>query len=224
MAYLYILSEGERDEDFYDLIAERVTGHIFERPSNFRLRRGENWKTAMAKSRLLLNLVKHWTEQQDVAVIIAIDNDRAPEHPGSVLPPPRPLVGLDLKKQPRYPAIVKLVEEALGEDRGRWPVDVAIAMPVEMIESWVLLLCNPHRPALPLFAEANQHSARAYYGATPPPQLKDLCKVEAAALGKTLADYFWHAAEQEIAPAAAASPSFRMFVEELHRWRRPVAN
>ena len=224
MGYLYILSEGERDELFYELIAERVTERTFERPSDFRLRHGANWKTALAGGRLLLNRVKHWEGQQDVAVILAIDNDRAPGHPGSVLPPPRPLVGLDLKKQPRYPAIVKLVAEALGEDRGRWPVDVAIAMPVEMIESWVLLLCNPHRPALPLFAGADQHSARAYYGATPPPQLKDLCKVEAAALGKTLTEFFWHAAEQEIAPATAASPSLRMFVEELHRWRRPVAN
>lgn len=224
MGFLYILSEGERDEDFYDLIAERVTGHTFDRPTDFRLRRGASWKTALAGGRILLNLLAYWDGRQDVAVIIAIDNDRAPGHPGSVLPHPRPLVGHDLKKPPRYPSLVKMVEDALGRDRRMWPVDVAIAMPVEMIESWVLLLCNPHRPALPLFAEADQHSARAYYASTPPPQLKDLCKEEAAALGKTLGEYFWHAAEQEIDPAAAASPSFRMFVNDLLQWRRPAVN
>lgn len=224
MAYLYILSEGERDEDFYDLIAERVTGQTFERPSDFRLRRGENWKTALKKSRVLLNLVKHWKEQQDIAVIIAIDNDRAPGHPGALLPHPRPLVGHDLKKQPRYPALVKMVEDALGEDRSKWPMDVAIAMPVEMIESWVLLLCNPQRPALPLFAEAIQASARTYHGAAPPPQLKDLCKAEAAALGKPLDEYFWHAAEQDLEAAIEVSPSLKMFVEEIKQWRRPPAN
>ena len=95
MGYLYILSEGERDEFFYGLIAERVTGRTFDRPADFRLRHGANWKTALAGGRLLLNRIKHWNEPQEVAVILAIDNDRAPGHPGS-LPPPRPLVGHDL--------------------------------------------------------------------------------------------------------------------------------
>lgn len=219
MAYLYILSEGDRDELFYDLIAEHVTGRTYERPADFRLRHGANWKTALAGGRLLLNRVKQWKELQEVAVILAIDNDRAPGHPGS-LPHPRPLVGHDLKKHPRYPAVAKLVTDALGTDRSTWPVDIAVAMPVEMIESWVLLLCNPQRPALPLFAEAIQPSARAYYGATPPPQLKDLCKAEAAVISKRLDEYFWHATERGIEATAAISPSFKMFVEKLEQWRK----
>jgi hypothetical protein len=223
MAFLYILSEGERDELFYDLIAERVTGQRFERPSDFRLRHGANWKTALAGGRLLLSRVRHWTESQEVAVILAVDNDRAPGHPGA-LPPPRPLVGQDLRKSPRYPAVRQMVTDALGTDRTTWPVDVAVAMPVEMIESWVLLLCDPSRQALPLFAEAIQPSARAYYGATPPPQLKDLCQAEAAAMQKPLDEYFWHAAEKDIEAAIAVSPSFRMFVDELKQWRRPATN
>ena len=223
MAWLYILSEGERDELFYELIAERVTGRTFGRPSDFRLRHGANWKTALAGGRLLLNRVKHWTESQEVAVILAIDNDRAPGHPGA-LPHPRPLVGHDLKKPPRFPAVMKMVTDSLGTDRQAWPVKVAVAMPVEMIESWVLLLCDPHRPALPLFAEAIQPSARAYYGAAPPPQLKDLCKSEAAALGASLDEYFWRATEQNIEAAGASSPSLRMFVNELAQWQRPQVN
>ena len=219
MAFLYVLSEGERDELFYERIAERVTGQNFERPSDFRLRHGANWKTALAGGRLLLNRVKHWPEPQEVAVILAIDNDRAPGHPGA-LPHPRPLVGHDLKKPPRHPAVMKMVTDALGTDQNAWPVKVAVAMPVEMIESWVLLLTAPQRPTLPLFAEAIQPSARAYYGATPPPQLKDLCKAEAAALGKSHDDYFWHAAEQDIEATIAVSPSFRMFLDELARWQR----
>ena len=97
-------------------------------------------------------------------------------------------------------------------------------MPVEMIESWVLLLCNRQRPTLPLFAEAIQASARAYYGAEPPAQLKDLCKAEAAALGKPLDEYFWHAVEQDLEAAIAVSPSLKMFVEEIRLWRRPAAD
>ena len=221
MSYLYILSEGERDELFYELIVKRVTGCTFERPSDFRARPGENWKTVQAKGRVLLSLDKRWKDQQDIAVIIAIDNDRAPGHPGSLLPHPRPLVGHDLKKEPRYPALTKMVTEALGTDRDTWPVDVTVGMPVEMIESWVLLLSNPYRPVLPLFGEAIQPSTRAYYGVTPPPQLKDLCKTEAADLGKQLDEYFWHATEQDIETATTVSPSFKMFVDELKSWRCP---
>lgn len=219
MAVLYILSEGARDELFFDILAERITGNAYDPAEDFRLRKGANWKTVIAVGRLLLNLVKHWTEPQEIAVILAIDNDRSPGHPGAV-PPPRPLTGLDLKKAARYPAVVQMIEDTLGKDRKQWPVDLALAMPVEMIESWVLLLWDPHRAALPIFAEAIQPSARAYYGKPPPPQLKDLCKTEAAGRARTLEEFFWHAAEQDINAAAAASPSLQMFVTELRGWRK----
>lgn len=211
MGYLYILSEGERDDLCYDLVAERATGRTFERPADFRLRHGANWKTALAGGRLLLNRVKHWNEPQDVAVILAVDNDRAPEHP-------RPLVGHDLKKAARYPAVAKMVTDALGTDRDARPVKVAVAIPVEMIESWVLLLCDSNRPKLPLFAEASQASARAYYGTQPPPQLKDLRNAEAEAAGKSLDEYFWYAAEQDLDAVTSVSQSFKMFIGELKQW------
>ena len=219
MAVLYILSEGARDELFYDILAERITGNAYESSEDLRLRHGANWKTALAGGRLLLNRVKHWTEPQEIAVILAIDNDRSSGHPGSASHL-RPLVGMDLKKPPRYPTVVQMIEDALGSDRSQWPVDVALAMPVEMIESWVLLFCEPQRPALPIFAEASQPGTRAYYGQTPPPQLKDLCKSEAAGCAKSLEEFFWHAAEQDIEAAAAASSSLLMFVDQLRSWRK----
>ncbi len=222
MAYLYILSEGERDDLFYDLITERVTQRRHERPADFRLRHGANWKTALAGGRLLLNRVRQWRDQQEIAVILAVDNDRAPGHPGAS-PHLRLLTGHDLKKPPRFPAVQAMITTILGPDRSTWPVKVAVAVPMEMIESWVLLLCNPQRPELPIFAEATQASARAYYGATPPPQLKDLCKTESAALGKRLDELFWHATEQDIEAATAVSPSFKMFVDDLRQWQQPVA-
>jgi hypothetical protein len=219
MAYLYVVAEGVRDDLFYDLITERITGRPFERPQDFRIRPGSNWKTALAAGKLLLNRLKHWDGPQAVAVILAIDNDRAPGNPGTVLPHPLPLRGHDLRKTPRYPAVTAMIAEAFTEDRDDWPVDVAVAMPVEMLESWVLLLSNPARPALPLFAEATQASARAYYGHKPPNQLKDLVKLEAAAAGVTVDEYFWYAAEQDLDAGAAASPSFAMFLDQVRQWR-----
>ena len=218
--YLFILSEGTRDEMFYELVAERVTGSSFQSTTDFRLREGANRKTAMASARLLMSEVKRWKEQQDVAVIIAVDNDRSPDHPGATTNSSRPLPRHDLKKPPRYPALVKIVEDALGSDHSLWPVDVALAVPVEMIENWALLLMNPTRPQLPLFAEASQPIAREYYGSTPPPQLKDLRDAEAKAQGLSLDEFFRQAAKQDLDAAASVSPSFALFLTDLRGWRK----
>ncbi|MCF7785221.1 MAG: hypothetical protein K9N47_03810 [Prosthecobacter sp.] len=214
---LYILSEGELDEMFYECLAERVTGQTFLRDEEFRLRPGENWKTAMAKARLLVSRFKHWKEKQNVAVIIAVDNDRAPNHPGGKQYP-RALHRFDQNKAPRYAALQNMLTEDMGEDVSAWPVNVALAVPVEMIESWVLLLLNPQREELPPFSEASQ-LAHLYYGKTPPPQLKDLRDEEAKQRGVDHLHLFWTAAEQPLEPAMEASPSLRMFVEQLQNWR-----
>ncbi|MGC1481288.1 MAG: hypothetical protein WA771_12330 [Chthoniobacterales bacterium] len=218
MPSLYILCEGDRDDLFFDLLCERVTGTKFDRPLDLRLRHGANWKTAMSTAELLLNRVRHWTDPQENAVVIAVDNDRAPGHPAST-PHPGPLVGVDLKKQSRYAGIQKMLHSALGPDRSAWPVDIAPAVPVEMIESWLLVLHNPNRAALPIFSSASQSLPRAYYGSTPPPQLKDLRNHDAAAKNLSLDEYFWSATESDLEAAAAASPSLKMFIDEIRSWR-----
>lgn len=221
MAFLYVLCEGECDDLFLDRLCERVAGRVFERePVEFRVRPGSSLKTVLADTRLLLNKVRNWTVPQEIAVIICIDNDRAPGHPGGV-ELTRPRVGMDRKKAARYPAMIGQVEKTLGADRSQWPVDVAVAMPVEMIEAWALALHEPARAPLPPFKRAEQPLARLYYGGTPPPpQLRDLCDAERAAKGQTLEDFFWNAAEGgDLDAACAASPSLRMFLDEVRAWR-----
>jgi hypothetical protein len=217
--YLYILCEGESDETFYERLCERLTGKSFEISADFRVRHGSNWKTAMAAARLLLTkVIKHWQGNQDVGVVIAVDNDRAPGHPGST-PSQRALPPNDLKKEPRYSNLHTMIRDALGQDENAWPVNVGLAVPVEMIESWVLTLIDPSRAnSLPHFSLASQHSARSYHGGKTPPQLKDMRDAEAVKLGMTLDEFFWHAAERDIAAAEHASPSLRMFCDELRRW------
>ncbi len=217
MGFLYILCEGERDELFFDLLCERISGRTFERPADYRLRRGSNWKTALATARLLLNRMSHWTGPQDVSVVIAIDNDRAPGHPGAT-PLPRPLVGVDRKKSPRYPELQQIAAAALGPNREKWPVNLAVAVPVEMIESWVLLLSDPNREPLPIFSRSSQSLARAYYGGKVPGQLKDICEDEARSAGVTPDEYFWAAAERDLPKACSESPSLRLFVDEVKGW------
>jgi hypothetical protein len=216
--HLYILSEGELDEMFYERLAERVTGLAFIQDEEFRLRHGANWKTAMASARLLISRFKHWQEKQDIAVIIAVDNDRAPGHPGGKAYP-KPLPKPDQSKAPRYAALKNMLFETLGADPAEWPVRVALAVPVEMIESWVLLMLNPQGEELPPFSQASHGLARLYYGKEPPPQLKDLRDDEVRKRGVDRMHLFWDAAEQPLEPAMEASASLRMFVEQLQSWR-----
>ena len=221
MKSLYILCEGERDEWFYERVCERVTGTTFLTPADFRLRRGSNWKTALAAARLLLARVRHWQGQQDVAVVIAIDNDRSPGHPGAK--PPQPAFHeTDTRKPSRHLKLASLVKQSLGENRAQWPVDVALAVPVEMLESWLLLLWNPTRGVLPHFAKSTQQSARLYHGGNAPLQLKDLCASESEAAGIDLAEFHWQAAGKDLEAAATVSASFKMFLDDLKQWRPSI--
>jgi hypothetical protein len=215
--YLYILCEGELDEMFYERIAERVTGETFQSDEEFRVRQGSNWKTAIATAQLLLNRFKGWKTPQEVAVIIAVDNDRAPGHPGGRAYP-RPLPKADQKKESRYPKLAALVKESLGEDPQQWPVKVALAVPVEMIESWVLTLLDPDREELPVFSEASGELARQYYEGKPPPQLKDLRDEEAAKRGLSRDELFWAAAGSDLGTGASVSPSLQLFLNDLKSW------
>lgn len=215
--YLYTLCEGELDEIFYERIAEHITGFSFHSDQEFRLRHGANWKTALANAKLLLNRVRHWTDKQDVAVIIAVDNDRAPDHPeGRTYPLPLPK--FDRQKEPRHRKLVFMLEESMGKDRSKWPVDVALAVPVEMIESWVLLLLNPEYDTLPPYSEASSPLAERYYGSRPPPQLKDLRDEAAKSRGLNLDELFWQAAGEDLEAAAKVSPSLRLFLDDLKAW------
>ena len=217
--HLYLLCEGETDELFYERLAERITGKTFTPDDEFRYRVGANWKTVFSHAKLLLDRVKQWSSKQDVAVIIATDNDRAPDHPGGVTSP-RPLPAFDLKKQPRYQALQNLLRDKLGQAVENWPVNVAVAVPVEMIESWLLLLLEPDLTELPQFPEANAAAARAYYGGTPPQQLKDIRDAIRQQRGVSLDTLFWEAADQgDLDHLAARSKSFAMFEAELRTWK-----
>ena len=222
---LYVLCEGERDGFLLERLAERATVRTFQTPRDEpHLRQNASWKQVMAGARIQLNRFKNMGGvRQDIGIIIAVDNDRAPGHPGATLPPPRPLPNRDRAKSSRYEALQTMVRDALGPRREDWPVEVALAVPVEMIESWVLHLHDPSRPEpLPLFAEADQPGARAYHGGQAPPQLKDLCRAEALAAGHSLADHFWAAAECDLDAASEASPSLAMYLAELRTWHPSV--
>lgn len=221
---LCILSESGRDEMFYERIAERALNESFmaiDLPVMVKTQRNAPWKEVLNLAQKTIKRLQHWEGQQHMALIIAVDNDRAPGHPGAK-PPARTLPPQDQKKAARYSALKQLLETQLGSDRKTWPMDIALAVPVEMIESWVLILLDPSRGELPIFAEADQASAITYYNGHPPKQLKDLCQEEAEAANVSRDQLFDRAAERDLTAAEAASASLKMFVDDLRAWRKAL--
>jgi len=214
---LYILSEGERDEVFYERLCARLSGLAFQPSAEYRYVPGANWKTVFRLARLALGKFSHYTAPQEIALLIAMDNDRAPGHPGG-LNYPRPLPVMDQKKEARYPALQEMVVKELGADPAQRPVQAVIALPVEMIESWLLLLLDPNRDEadLPPFSDADSKSARDYYGGNPPPQLKDESEALCIAAKKMPFDHFYDAADSgDLERLTAASPSFALFRKDV---------
>ncbi|HEX2749048.1 MAG TPA: hypothetical protein VHM91_13665 [Verrucomicrobiales bacterium] len=219
--FLHILAEGERDELFYERICEKLTGLTFQRNTSgneeYRYVPGANWKTVFRLARLALSKYSHLETSQEIAILIAMDNDRAPGHPGG-REYPRPLPGHDRKKEPRYPQLQSMVAEKLGTDPAERKVQAVIAMPVEMIESWLLLLLDPARreESLPPFSETNSAIAREYYGKEPPPQLKDESEASRKRLKLDPDSHFFAAADTgDLEALTAASPSFAVFRKEV---------
>lgn len=218
MKLLHILSESDADSFFYERIAERVTGMRFT-PSDIRLRRGSGESQVRASLKLLLSKFPKHTPRPDTAVLIALDNDRCPGHPGASAYP-RLLTSAERRRPSRWKEIEDAMQARWGENRNAWPVDIAVALPVEMIESWVLLLLNPDRGPLPIHSRETDVSAIAYHAPSKPDlQLKDLADEEARSRRISKHELMMDAAEAgDLAELERISPSFRSFVEDLRKW------
>ena len=101
---------------------------------------------------------------------------------------------------------------------------VALAVPVEMIESWIVRARREAEPQpTPYFSKADSDRAHLYYAPTsPPPQWKDLAAIEQERCGHEdkLAFYEQVVRELDADAMAAKSLSFRMFKEWLDAWPR----
>lgn len=112
----------------------------------------------------------------------------------------------------------------LGE-RDEWPIPGAIAVPVEMLESWLLLICNGEtyrdEASLPPFGRKNQKLARDFYTPKDPPdQLKDLSDLEKRERGidATLEFVAYCAGQLDPDDLAARAPSFALFRSQVDSW------
>ncbi|MEL7143743.1 MAG: hypothetical protein AAGL08_16165, partial [Cyanobacteria bacterium J06573_11] len=183
MNYLYILSEDDNDDTFYQNCLARITEKSYEVIPQ-RLRKGGGISEVKRKLPLFLRQIKNTGKVENTFFIVSLDNDRSPIHPDH---PKRPdlskLTKADANKSCRFCDIEQAIELALGSCTEEWPIPGAIAIPVEMIESWQLLICNPDQytseQGLPIFPDKRGAAAKHYYkSSNVPDQLKDLKRRE----------------------------------------------
>jgi hypothetical protein len=136
MNYLYILSEDESDDFFYKGCVEKITGEHFELIPR-RIRKGGGISKVRKHLPLLLRDIKFSGPVKNTFFLIALDNDRSPAHPKHEIHEfVYKLSKKEQVKKCRYCEIENLAKQILGTDRNSWPISGAIAVPVQMIESW----------------------------------------------------------------------------------------
>ena len=141
MAFLWLLSESDNDDAFFKACVERLTGKTLELVSR-RLRRGGGLSELRSKSRILLGQIKHTGYVEETFFLIALDNDRSPVHPTH-----ERRSGLSRKERQkvcRYCEIDSVIRSMLGE-QSEWPISGAVAVPVGMMERWLLLICDDEK-------------------------------------------------------------------------------
>ncbi len=231
MRLLYVVSESDADAEFYALCVAKICGWT-PRLISVRNRRGRGILPAKDGLRDALKAARQAAGSGAVAFLVAIDNDRAP-HPENVgtLDRQRLLPG-ERGRESRSEWLRRELATVLGANSATWPLPVALAVPVEMLESWLVMIfrTEPLQPAR-FFSRADSPGAREYYHPIPPPpQWKDLCEAEQARLAERRPElagreaFYLHAVERLDAVALSAkSESFREFVEWLAKWPRANA-
>ncbi|MEM7130219.1 MAG: hypothetical protein AAF702_28065 [Chloroflexota bacterium] len=219
MNYLYLLTEDDNDDLFYEGCVEKLTGKSYS-VLNRRIRKGSGISAVRSSLRLLLQDIRRTGHLENTFFLVAIDNDRAPVHPKH--PQIEGLSRSDRSKQCRVCELQEVLNVELDTDRSEWPIRGAIAIPVEMLESWLLLICGHRSDTLPFFGRKAQTIAKKYYSPkSPPDQLKDLCnqEIQNSSVG-SMAEFCLTCATDLLDPddLATKSPSFAHFKTQIETW------
>ncbi|MFT5471066.1 MAG: hypothetical protein ACI8UO_006199 [Verrucomicrobiales bacterium] len=212
MPFVYIVAEDKADMRFYVACTEKITGSPLEY-EHIVSRKGSGIGMARKMARHMLRMARAAADGGDVFWIAALDNDRAPQHPDGAQPTAGKLPKKDRSKANRYDELLEEAGDAISFG--------AIAVPVEMIESWVLqALSSDETLKLPIFAKQNSPSAREFHGGNPPPQLKDRAKEamrnhDAESWPDFLLDV---AAKLDPDALSGHSRSFRLFRDAVAAW------
>jgi hypothetical protein len=225
ISLLYLLTEDDNDDLFFERCAERISGKSFYKVEPRRIRKNGGISEVRKKLPAFLNDIKK-SAGMDAYFIIGLDNDRAPEHSFDIQQTiiHDRISGLsqqDSRKQCRYCEIENKIKEIWGRDVNKWSAKGAIAVPVQMLESWILIGLNFNCDReLPIFAEKSQSLAKEFHKGSPPDQLKDLCdRLRYERGGLTKGEFFLNVADRmDFEVTTAASSSFAQFKNQITTW------
>jgi hypothetical protein len=224
--FLHLLSEDDNDDFFYKACVEKITDREYEILPT-RLRKGGGICEVRKSLPLFLANIQFTGFVETTFFLISVDNDRRCTHPEHSQREDFSKLSKKEQTDPcRFCEIEGRVQENLGQDREQWPIPGAIVIPVEMLESWLLLICNREKygseAQLPIFAEKIKSSASKYYGSPNkvPDQLKDLAEAERQSLGQNKREFYQHCASiLEPNNLASVSPSFAQFLVQTQSWQ-----
>lgn len=221
--YLCVLAEDDKDMVFYHDLVEMIRGERFELMP-FPIERQVGHAKITKFIRPLMRTLKGMG-MQNMHCVVAIDNDRRQIHPTHhVLPNPP---SQDAGKPCRYCELEQAMKDIWGENWQNDAVQTAFAIPVQMIEAWLIQISNPQEfikeTELPVFGKAEQPLALQYYGNKVPLQLKDLKKAEMIRLNskgiENETDFHTYCAMHiNLNQLATSSPSFRLFQAQVEAW------
>jgi hypothetical protein len=211
--HLYLLTEDDSDDQIFLFLMEMMTGRRLDIVTT-KLRRGGGIGEVRKKLPYMIALIRRAGVQASAVFTVALDNDRAPEHPNHVI---RAHVAGTVC---RHCGLLGTLHELFPDG---WPIPRAIAVPVQMLETWLLLMHDrvkyPVESALPLCARREQPVAVRHYGPNPPPQLKDLVDLEREAAGLSRADFALECiGGLDVEDLATRSPSFSLFRDQVAAW------
>jgi hypothetical protein len=219
--HVYLLSEDDSDDQVYVYLLEMLLEKRVELVQRVRSRRGGVGEVRK-RLPLLFAAIRRAGVVEDTYFLVAIDNDRAPEHPAHEGRPH------SKAEECRHCALERAMGHALPDGR---PIPGALAVPVQMIESWLLMMHDPatypNEATLPMYARRRGVAARRAHGHDPPPQLKDLVRSAREARGWSEADFALDCVTRlDADDLAERSPSFQRFRDEVRGWpalpRKPL--
>lgn len=224
MSILYLLTESDADDLFYTACAERITGLQFE-PHSLRFRQNAGVDEVRRMLPIMLQKLRSFDPAAGVFFIVGLDNDRSPHpSPEAMVAAERArLTPPEQAKENLHDIVIALMRASFGPDQSAWGVFAALALPVEMLETWILLIalgCNAGD--LPRFPHKDKNLAQLFYHPNNvPPQLKDLVWAQTCAAGLNDVQEWWlDLMFERLDPneLAARSRSFEMFMEWLALW------
>lgn len=220
MPFLYVLTESDYDSSFYHRCIEKITKISFDLTPTITRKTG-GFSEVKMYLKIFLQQMKYTGKMKDAFFLIAVDNDRSPEHPNH-----EKIEGLSKKESSnkcRFCYVKDKVEEIFGKEKSSWPVKGAIVIPVQMLESWLILICssNKNENSLPLFSKKKSIIAKKYYAKQEVPnQLKELCQIEKFNLSiNSKEEFYSYCIENlDLNDLATRSSSFDLFQKQIIEW------